>query len=113
MARPKNSNKNKTTVRTKQVVNIYNSRPKKRGHLSPTGGSIIRNFYHAMPQFNPIYNQPQPVGTRPDVSDAIEAITRAVIPLQEAVLNIQKRDALMPAMATPRNLFPRTSEKGI
>ena len=103
MVKQKNKNQNKTIVKTKQVVNIINNKPRRRGKLMPSTGSVIRNIYHSMPTFHPIYNQPQPVGTRPDdtlILDSIKRIQETVLPLQEAILNIQRRDAL----ETPRKI---------
>ena len=78
----------------------------------PSNGSVIRNIYHSLPTFHPIFNQPQPVGTRPDdtlILESIKRIQETVLPLQEAILNIQRRDGLE---TTPRKHYnPFTFDK--
>ena len=119
-------NKNKNVLRATQIVNIVNDprrREKKPHRLSQGNDTIIRNIHHYnTPIFNPIQNQPQPVGTRSDIDETIANLQRSVKQLQSTAfppraaiqtttpLEGKSRPAFTFGLGDPKQLFRNYTE---
>ena len=109
----KNKLKNKNVLKATQIVNIVNARRAKP--LSQGNRTLIRNIHHFnTPVFQPLHNQPQPVGTRPEIDETIATLQRSVKQLQEtafparATINLQSplaKESMFRSLPNPKDLI--------